>query len=289
LRKLIVSADDFGLSLPVNEAIERAHRDGILTTASLMVAAPATADAVRRARTLPSLKVGLHVVLVNGRPVLPSRDVPDLLDREGRFATDLARAGVRFFFEPRVRRQLDAEIRAQFEAFRATGLSLDHVNAHNHMHLHPTVLGLILKVGRRYGMRAIRLPREPFFPSWCSARTDLPQRLGNAVLLAPWVALMKVRLRCARIACNDAVFGLNDTGRMTSRRVLDLLAHLPHGVTEMYFHPATRRWSDAAAGMAAYAFEAEFAALTSAAVIEALRGSDIQRTTFSDLAAADAS
>ena len=98
MRRLIVTADDFGLAVEVNQAVEAAHRDGILTGASLMVGAPAAADAVARAKALPSLKVGLHVVLVDGRPVLPPAAVPDLVGPDGAFIDDMPRAGVSFFF-----------------------------------------------------------------------------------------------------------------------------------------------------------------------------------------------
>ena len=152
MRQLIVTGDDFGLAVPVNEALEIAHRDGILRTASLMVGADAAEDALERARRLPSLRVGLHVVLVEGRPVLRPDEVPDLVDASGEFRTDLIASGFRFFFRRDVRRQLEVEIRAQFEAFQKTGLRLDHVNTHNHMHLHPTVLSLLLRIGREYGM-----------------------------------------------------------------------------------------------------------------------------------------
>ena len=148
MKRLIVTGDDFGLAGPVNEAIAEAHRRGILTTASLMVSGAAAKDAVERARALPSLRVGLHVVVVEGRPVLPPDEVPDLVDRSGVFSTRLTRAGFNFFFRPDVRRQLEREIRAQFEAFVKTRLRLDHVNAHNHMHLHPTILSIVLKLGR---------------------------------------------------------------------------------------------------------------------------------------------
>ncbi len=195
-----------------------------------MVAAPGTQDAVTRARALPSLAVGLHVVLVNGRPMLPPSQVPDLVDRNGNFPTDLVAAGVRYFFHPGARRQLQAEIRAQFEAFAQTGLPLDHVNAQNHMHVHPTVLATILRVGGAYGMRAVRIPREPFLGSW--------QSLGNFALLAPWLALMQLQIERAGMLHNDAVLGLSDTGKMTPERVQRLLEQLPvSGVTEMYFHP----------------------------------------------------
>ena len=136
---LIITADDFGRHPAINEAVERAHREGVLTAASLMMGEAHVAEAVAVARRNPRLRVGLHLVLTEGRAVLPPTRIPDLVDAQGRFPDDaMARDGVRFFFLPRVRRQLAAEIRAQFEAFKATGLQLDHVNAHRHFHLHPT-------------------------------------------------------------------------------------------------------------------------------------------------------
>jgi hopanoid biosynthesis associated protein HpnK len=184
VRKLIVTGDDFGLAVPVNEAIEEAHRCGILTTASLMIGGAAARDAVERAKRLPSLKVGLHLVLVEGRPVLPLGAIPDLVDERGEFCFKPVVAGINYFFRPRVRRQIEAEIRAQFLAFQETGLLLDHVNAHNHMHLHPTVLGLILKVGREFGLRAMRVPYEPVFPSWRASRRGLVSKLAGWMFLA---------------------------------------------------------------------------------------------------------
>ena len=166
MKKIIVTGDDFGLAVPVNEAIVGAHRNGILTAASLMMGERFSQDAVKRAREHPSLKVGLHLVLVEGTPVSAPRQIPDLVDANGAFSTHLVRAGFRFFFHPRIRRQLETEIRAQFEAFQNTGLALDHANAHNHMHLHPTVLRLMLNVGKDYGLRAVRLPCEPPVRSW---------------------------------------------------------------------------------------------------------------------------
>ena len=157
---LIITADDFGLHESVNQAVERAHREGVLSAASLMVAAPAAADAIARAHALPSLRVGLHLVLADGQSILPHAAIPDLVDAKGRFGDRMARDGVRFFFLPWVRRQLAAEIRAQFEAFAANGLPLDHVNTHKHFHLHPTLLRLIIDIGRPFGLRAIRWPNE---------------------------------------------------------------------------------------------------------------------------------
>ncbi|MBV9402306.1 MAG: hopanoid biosynthesis-associated protein HpnK [Candidatus Eremiobacteraeota bacterium] len=282
-RTLIVSADDFGLSFEVNEAIERAHCDGILRAASLMVAAPATADAVERSRRLSTLHVGLHLVLVNGKPASPPERVTALIDEDGNFPTNLGAAGVRYFFVPEARRQLEAEIRAQFEAFAATGLALDHVNAQNHFHVHPTVLSLILKIGPEFGMRAVRVPREPFFASWKASRDDFWPRFANAFFLWPWLTLMHQRLKLAGLATNDAVFGMNDTGRMSAGRVVALLANLPPGVSEMYFHPATRPWVNVDPAIANYDFSGELRALMSDEVIAALRRKGLAPSAFSDL------
>src|SRR4029077_8257164 len=146
-KRVIFSADDFGMTPAVNEAIERAHRDGILDQASLMVAGAAAEDAVRRARAMPSLQVGLHLVVIEGPAISPPTEIPDLVNADGEFASDQLRLGFRDFFRPAVRRQLAHEIRAQFAAFSATGLTLAHANAHKHMHLHPTVGRLMLEIG----------------------------------------------------------------------------------------------------------------------------------------------
>src|SRR5271170_945002 len=145
MKRLIVTANDFGRDIAINEAVEAASRDGILGCASLMVGASAAADAVARARRLPGLRVGLHLVLIDGAPVLPPCEIRALVGADGRFDDNQLRAGLRYFFTPGVRRLLAAEIEAQFEAFRATGLVLDHVNAHQHMHLHPTVARLMIE------------------------------------------------------------------------------------------------------------------------------------------------
>lgn len=279
-RRVIVTADDFGLAIPVNEAVELGHREGILGGASLMVGAEAVADAVERARRLPRLRVGLHVVLVDGRPVLPAARVPDLIDRDGRFDRRLMRAGIRFFLLPRVRRQLEAEIRAQFEAFRTTGLALDHVNAHRHMHLHPTLLAMILRIGRDYGLRAIRLPYEPPAivrriaggSAWAACAANL--------LLQPWTALLRRRVRRAGLRCNEFVFGLSSSGAMTEETVLRLIDCLPDGISEIYFHPATAAH---AALPAAGRHQAELAALISPRVRAALAAAQIQSVSFSEL------
>jgi hopanoid biosynthesis associated protein HpnK len=257
MRRVIFSADDFGLTPAVNEAVERAHRDGILDQASLMVAAPAAADAVRRARALPSLRVGLHLVVIEGPAVSPPSEIPNLVDPSGQFPSDQARLGFRYFFRPSVRRQLAREIRAQFAAFAATGLTLDHANAHKHMHLHPVVGRLMIDIGREFGLHSIRIPAEP--PATL-ALIGTHAGLGDRALYA-WTRLLRHQAQAAGMITNDHCFGLAWSGHMTRERVHRLLENLPNGASEIYFHPATKRDDVLVRLMPTYEHESEFATL----------------------------
>ena len=265
-RALIVTADDFGLHQRVNEAVERAHRHGVLTAASLMVGAPAAADAVERARALPKLRVGLHLVLADGEALLPRHEIPALVDGGGRFGDNMVADGFRFFFLPHVRRQLAREIRAQFDAFARTGLELDHVNTHKHVHLHPTVLSMVIDIGRDYGMRAMRLPSEP----------------RGSVWLQPWVDQVRARLDRAGIAHNDYVVGIADTGHMNEAAWLAALQALPPGVGEIYCHPATGA-EPLTPAMRTYRHDEELAALLSPRVAAAVSAVAATRGGFADV------
>lgn len=278
-RRLIVCADDFGGDLAVNEAVEAAHRDGILTCASLIVAGPAAADAVRRARRLPRLRVGLHLMLVEGDPVLAPEELGPLLRHDGRFDRNQVRAGLRYFFRPGMRRRLEAEIEAQFAAFRATGLALDHVNAHKHMHVHPTIARLILEIGRTYGIRAVRLPAEPV----AILRRAIPGERHRVPTFPPAVFALRRRLSRAGLVTNDHTFGMAWSGNMVEERVLALLPHLPAGITEMYFHPATRETRALVAAMPTYRFVDELRTLLSAGVRRRIVELGISLAAYGDL------
>lgn len=275
MKRLVITADDFGASPEVNEAVERAHTHGVLTAASLMVAAPGAADAVERARRLPTLGVGLHVVLVEGRPALPAAQVPALVDQTGQFRTDMVQAGVNLFFNPAARRQLRAEITAQFEAFAATGLPLDHVNAHKHFHLHPTIAGLILSIGKTFRMRSARLPIEP---RGVLARIE-PGAYPAEPVVDLWAGLARRRFRQAGISVPDNVFGLKWSGAVTAERLAGIIAHLPQGLSEIYLHPATGAYPGSAPG---YRYDDELAALVSPAAIKAATDETIRRGRFMD-------
>jgi chitin disaccharide deacetylase len=252
--RLIVTADDFGLAPEINEAVEQAHRSGILTAASLMVAGPAAVDAVRRARAMPQLRIGLHLVLVEGRAVLEPQQIRELTGTDGQLRTDMLRLAVDLAMNGAARRELRCEIKAQFDCYHRTGFALDHVNAHKHFQLHPVVFEMIAAVGRQYGMQAVRVPVEPPSKGLPVARLDMAQHF-----LRQWASIMRVRARAIGLLVPDAVYGLRWSGAMTERRILTLLRSLPEGIVEIYTHPATR--DDFCGHAADYNYTGELAAL----------------------------
>jgi chitin disaccharide deacetylase len=278
LRGLIITADDFGAAPEVNEAVEIAHRHGILTAASLMVSAPASADAVMRARRMPSLRVGLHLVLVEGRPMLSTGAVSLLVDKSGAFRSDMASLGCLLACSSRARRQLAAEITAQFEAFHATGLMLDHCNAHKHLHLHPVVAELLLTIGARFGLRAARVPLEE---RCLISKIEPKSRRPIPSLIVPFVVLLRRRVRAAGLYTTDRVFGLEWSGQMTKYRLLEVIRALPSGASEIYLHPATGPYAGDAPG---YRYRDELAALIDPEVVAACRNRFIKRGGFCDFA-----
>jgi hopanoid biosynthesis associated protein HpnK len=252
-----------------------------------MVAAPAAADAVARAKRMPTLRVGLHIVLVEGRPALPTYRIPVLVDRDGNLRRDMARLGLQIAMRPSVRRQIANEIEAQFARFRETGLPLDHVNAHKHFHLHPAIARLIITIGRDYGLRALRVPREP---GRVLMRIEPPPggRLRARIrrprdIIAPFAAALGGLSRRAGLHTPDAVFGLRWSGAMTPARMSGILRNLPPGLVEIYTHPGTR--DDFPGHAPGYRYGEELAALTHPESKEALAWSQYRLGGFSDFAA----
>ncbi len=281
-----MTGDDFGLSAGINEAIEEAHVRGILTSASLMVGSPAAQDAVARARRNPSLRVGLHVVVVRGAPLLPRQRIGRIVDSDGMLQHELVRASVRWAFDRKARAQLHDEIEAQFEAYRATGLALDHVDSHNHLHVHPIVFDLLLEIGPRYGMRALRIPDEPALASYRAAGDRFFSRAVWPLFLAPWMRRMRRRARRAGLVTNDFVFGMRDSGHVTRDRIHGYLRVLPDGLSEIYAHPATSG-EEADPLAAGYDHAGELAALVDAGVRRAIEESGVKLVGYGDLEGMD--
>jgi hopanoid biosynthesis associated protein HpnK len=284
VRRLIVAADDFGLSAGVNAGIIRAHRDGILTDASLMVNGQAFAAAVELARAHPTLSVGLHLMLLQGYAAAPPAEIPRLAGPDGRFGDQPIWGGMRFFFAPGARAQIRREVTAQLDKFLASGLPLSHVDGHLTIHVHPVVLETLIGLAHRYGIRAVRLPREPLAPALRYDRRHPLRKSFEATvftLLSRWA---RPRLERAGVRYPDRMFGLHQTGHVSEDYVLAVLAALPPGVNELYCHPAVlddeaRRWRPAE-----YESEQELAALTSPRVREAIERAGIERISYRDLA-----
>jgi hopanoid biosynthesis associated protein HpnK len=285
-KRLIVSADDFGMSAGVNAGILRAHREGILSDASLMVNGAAADEAVELARSAPRLCVGLHLVLAQGRSTLAPGEIPDLVDADGFFRVHPIRAALGYFFTPGVRAQVRREVAAQIEKFLASGLPLSHVDGH--VHMHPTILNILLEVAGHYGIRALRLTREPLALALQLDAAHAPRKVAEGLTFNALTAYARPRMDACGVHHPDRLFGLHQTGHVVEPYLLRLLPRLAAGVTEIYCHPAlldaeARRWRPGD-----YDSEAELAALTSPRIAELLRALAIEPISYRDLAAAPA-
>lgn len=262
-RRLIVTADDFGMSVEVNEAVEVAHRKGVLTSASLVVAGEAVDDAVRRARRLPGLGVGLHLALFGARAACPGLGAP-LSDDGVNLGERPVRTGVAMMLG--ARGELAREITAQVEGYRRTGLGCTHLDGHWHCHQHPAVLTMALGAVRGLGARAVRVPYEAWGFSRKAAGGGIELgRLGQALAHRPLAAWMRHAARVRGFACNDHFFGKCDAGAIDLPLLLGMAAALPEGVTELGLHPALAGWSGSGphAPPAGWRQAEELAALTS--------------------------
>jgi hopanoid biosynthesis associated protein HpnK len=237
-RLVVVNGDDFGFSSGVNQAIMTAYRQGILSSASLMVTGSAFEEAVDLARQHPGLAVGLHLVLVCGRSALPPNQIPQLSDSLGRFSDNPVKAGLTYQFSKPAKRNLELEIRAQLEIFRRTGLGLSHVDGHLHMHSHPVVMKILVDLADEFGIRTIRLPRE-------NLRAELKIDKSRLITKAIWsgifnqLARYEARmLRRAGIRFADRVYGLLSSGEVSEQYLLQLIPKMEGNLVEFYCHPS---------------------------------------------------
>ena len=270
-RGLIVNADDFGRSASINQAVIRAHREGILTTTSLMVNEPAFEEAVALARDNPELGVGLHLTLLCGHSTLPPEAIPGLVNANGEFSDNPSGVGFRYFFQRSLREQLRREIHAQFQEFRATRLPLDHVNGHLHMHLHPTVFRMLMSDAAQLGIKRLRLTFDPFWLSLRVASGHVAYRVLHAAIYHSLSARARPALAQRGIRHTGAVFGLLQNSRVDEAYVTRLLPQLPEGDSELYSHPSLDE------------FKNEFDALVSPHVREQINQLGIKLIRYQDL------
>ena len=270
-RRLIVNADDFGISRSVNEAVIRAHREGILTTASLMVNETGFDEAVKIAKETPRLGVGLHLTFLIGHSALSPEKIPGLVNARGEFSNSPVGVGLNYFFKRSLRAQLRAEIHAQFEKFHATGLLLDHVNGHLHLHLHPVIFKILMADADKLRITHLRLTRDCLARSRRLARGHLFYKVSHAAIFEYLSRRARPVLAAKKIRHAQITFGLLQDARVDEEYILKLLPELPPGDSELYSHPSLDK------------FKHEFAALISPRVQELMKKLGIELTRYQDL------
>jgi len=270
-RRLIVNADDFGLSASVNTAVIRAHRDGILTTASLMVNEAGFDEAVNLAKENPQLGVGLHLTLLQGHSTLPPEKIPGLVNSRGEFSNSAVAAGMKYFFKPSLVEQIRAEIHAQFEKFHSSGLQLDHVNGHLHLHLHPAIFKILMEDSDKLGIRQMRLTRDCLTRSRRISRGHLFYKISHAAIFEILSDRARKTLKQKNIRHAQITFGLLQNARVDEEYILKLLPELPNGDSELYSHPSLGE------------FRHEFDALVSPRVKEMINKLGVELIRYQDL------
>jgi hopanoid biosynthesis associated protein HpnK len=275
--RLIVNADDFGLTTLVNKGILEAHRRGILTSTSIMAVGREFDHAVQLARANPGLDLGIHLTLVEEAPVLPSKEIPSLIGGKGRFLEHADRFAVRYLAGRISRSEVRRELAAQCRKVIDAGLSPTHLDSHQHVHLLPGVLEVVIELSREFGIPAIRWPHEP----------RLLRHLGHAspgrIVQGLMVNELARRARERLGTRTDGFLGFLYAGRLGERELLRLLGGLPSwGTWELGCHPGLPdpntpypswryRWDD------------ELAALTSSRVRELVERKAIRLIGFRDL------
>lgn len=282
-RLLVVNGDDFGFSHGVNRAIITAHREGILSGASLMVTGAAVDEAVELARQNPSLAVGLHLVTVCGRSALAAERVPHLSDTSGRFSDNPVRAGLTYQFNRAARQELVLEIRAQLELFRATGLTLSHVDGHLHMHSHPVVMRILVDLAEEFNIRRIRLPREDLLTELGIDKSRPFSKLAWWFIFSCLARYEGRMLRNAGIGFADRVYGLLSSGEVTEQYLMELIPRMQGNLIEFYCHPSLDLEGEALNGPAGSG-RRELEALVSEAVRDSLALNRLQVINFNGVA-----
>jgi hopanoid biosynthesis associated protein HpnK len=230
MKRVIINADDFGLSPCVNEGIVRAHREGVLTSASLMVNTPGFEQAVDLAARNPRLGVGLHLNIVRGRPLSPAETVPGLVSGEGRFPGGAGVVARRLLFGRIRKAELERELRAQVERALGAGVRLSHFDSEKNLHVLPGFFGVVIRLARDYGITKVRYVRE----------FRLSRKAGQslkAAFLSLACAGMKGRLRRAGLVITDRFYGISNSGRMTARALQSILSRQGEGSAEIMVHP----------------------------------------------------
>lgn len=280
MRGLIINADDFGLSSGVNRSVEQAWQQGILTQASLMPGGDAFDEAVEIAHRNPGLQVGLHLTLVQGKPVLPPEQVPGLVGPNGCFPDNPVAVGMKLFFDPTIRLQLRNEIEAQILKIKQAGIQLSHLDGHLNIQMHPTVFALLAELMQLYGITSFRITRERLLENLRHDRSRMVGKTVERFIFGSLASHAEPILKQQGIRTAMEVKGVLNSGSMTEEYLLAVLDRLQPGTSEIYFHPGclpdpaiTRRMPD-------YHHQEELAALLSPRIRQRLQQLDITLTNY---------
>jgi hopanoid biosynthesis associated protein HpnK len=277
----IITADDFGFSRAVNAAVMSTFGEGVLTAASLMVAGEARDEAAAIAREHRDLDVGLHMVLCRGYSVLDPSRLEGIVDSLGRFRQNPALAGLKYFFDRRVRICLRDELRAQIDSHLKLVGYLNHVDGHLNFHVHPAIATLLIELASEYHIPCIRLPREPVLTTLRLARDHVARKIIESIIFRTLSRRMLKMMKARGIRTSDRLFGLHQTGHLTEAYIIGLIARLPIGMTEIYFHPA----QNVGMSQAPTAALKETKILKSKGIREALVRAGVRLTNFAEVAA----
>jgi hopanoid biosynthesis associated protein HpnK len=239
VRRLIVNADDFGLTAGVNRGIVEAHTGGIVSSTTLMANSVAFDDAVQLARSTPTLSVGCHLVLVDGSPLLGADTVPSLMDpgNPSYFRQNITSFALRALSGRLDADEIEAEATAQIRKLQSAGIQVSHIDTHKHTHMFPQVLRPLLRAAKACGVRAIRNPFGWMAFSWIAKRPQLWQRYGQVKLLNLLAGKFRRAVADAGMITTDGSVGVVATGALDDRLINFILETLPEGTWEFVTHP----------------------------------------------------
>lgn len=277
--QLLVNADDFGRHVLINRAVAEGVERGILRSATLMPGGKAFDGAVETALTHPELGVGVHFTLVNGFPVLPPEEIPSLVTGEGVFYDDYIHF-VKRFLAGRVRmEEVRRELAAQAEKMAKTGLSLTHVDGHQHMHVLPGIFDAALDAAEAVHIDAVRIPKAPLFEASSGSLGQLVGRLGLFTLAE--AAERRAKIRGFRTP--DHFAGIVAGEAVSEAHFRHIVETMKPGATEVMMHPGTDNAVLQRDCLWVHDFEAELAAITSPEIEKLLDEKDIEIINFNDL------
>ena len=283
MKLLVVNADDFGIDPAVNAAIIKAHTNGLLTSASLLIGAPHAAEAVEFARAHPNLGVGIHLCLVQDRSTAPPEKVPALATANGQLPSSPFALSARLLAHRRLDADIETELRMQIARFLDTGLRPSHFDTHQHTHIHPRVLNIVARLAREHGVAFIRAPVEPLWPSLRCNRERMPRKIARWFVFSTLGSQAKRVLLRQGSRTVDRAVGVLDPGHLTEPFLASYLPLLPEGLTEFFFHPADRPSEFLLQAQRGYEHAAELQALCSPQVRQLIRDCGIRLTNFREL------